>query len=44
MKLPVADADNFRRSHRDRLAWHILVAQQIKPAPLKAVDNPEDPF
>jgi hypothetical protein len=44
MKLPLADADNFRRSHRDRLAWHILVAQQIKPAPLKAVENPEDPF
>jgi hypothetical protein len=22
----------FRRSHRDRLAWHIVVAQRIKPA------------
>ena len=43
MKLPLADANNFRRSHRDRLAWHILVAQQIKPAPLRAVD-PEEPF
>ena len=43
MKLPLADANNFRRSHRARLAWHILVAQQIKPAPLRAVD-PEDPF
>jgi hypothetical protein len=31
MKLPLADAADFRRSHRDRLAWHILVAQQIKP-------------
>ena len=45
MKLPLADANNFRRSHRDRLAWHILVAQQIKPQmPLRAVENPEDPF
>jgi hypothetical protein len=43
MKLPLADADNFRRSHRDRLSWHILVAQQIKPQmPLRAVE--EDPF
>ena len=44
MKLPLANAADFRRSHRDRLAWHILVAQQIKPPAVHVVPDPDEPF
>ena len=44
MKLPLANAADFRRSHRDRLAWHILVAQQIKPLAVHVVPDPDEPF
>jgi hypothetical protein len=30
--LPNINGGKFRRSHRDRLAWHLVVAQRIKPA------------
>jgi phage recombination protein Bet len=36
--IPNIDGPTFRRSHRDRLAWHIVVAQRIKPA--APVDEP----
>jgi hypothetical protein len=29
--IPNISGGKFRRSHRDRLAWHIIVAQRIKP-------------
>ena len=31
-QIPNINGPNFRRSHRNELAWFILVAQQIKPA------------
>jgi phage recombination protein Bet len=42
-QIPNIDGPQFRRSHRNELAWFILVAQQIKPAPSEqpAGDEPD---
>jgi phage recombination protein Bet len=41
-KVPNLDGPRFRRSHRDRLAWHVVVAQRIKPeGPAEEADTPD---
>jgi len=44
-QIPNIDGARFRRSHRDRLAWHTLVAQAVTAAP-EPVDEatPEDVY
>ena len=37
-KVPNIDTPRFRRSHRDRLAWHLLNAQAITPQPDETAD------
>jgi hypothetical protein len=40
-KIPNIDRGQLRRSHRDRLAWHIVVAQRIKPSGPDVADADE---
>jgi RecT family len=43
LQIPNINGPNFRRSHRDRLAWHIVVAQRIKPADPESGEIGDDP-
>jgi phage recombination protein Bet len=43
LQIPNINGPNFRRSHRDRLAWHIVVAQRIKPADPETGEIGDDP-
>jgi phage recombination protein Bet len=41
-EIPNIDKGKLRRSHRDRLAWHIIVAQRIKPSADAAAPDDAD--